>query len=449
MISATSVPVSVPKANAPLQEWEQYLEQRNSHTIELGLSRVRQVYQAMALAPLCPVITVAGTNGKGSCVHLLASILQQSGHTVFTHTSPHLLRINERFQRNNQPLDDDELTQAFAAIKAAAGPALTHFEFLVLAALWLIHHIQPDIVVLEVGLGGRLDAVNVVDATVAIITNIALDHQDFLGGTREAIGAEKAGIMRRQQPVISGEPQPPHSVREHAQAVGAQLLVAGEAFTVEQVADRWSWRSAQHQFTDLPLPAIRTPLANAAAVIAALMQLPDALQPNEHAIRAGLAQATLLGRFQQFPPSAVCAAERIVDVAHNPAAAAALAARLAEWPVVGRTIAVLAMQANKDHVAVIQALTAHCSHWFLAGVDQDVAGARQFSATALAATVQQSGVLRSDEWSAHATIAAAYAAAVAAAQPGDRIVIFGSFLTVAAVLPLLQQEWGDKEKQVG
>ncbi|MEO6517567.1 MAG: bifunctional tetrahydrofolate synthase/dihydrofolate synthase [Pseudoxanthomonas sp.] len=414
-----------------LQDWLAYIEQQHPNSIELGLERSREVARRLSLhKPATHVITVGGTNGKGSTVAFIEAIARAAGLKVGTYTSPHLLRYNERVRLEGADADDSALLLAFEAVEAARGGiALTYFEFGTLAALWLFQNAALDLVVLEVGLGGRLDAVNIVDADVAVITTVDIDHVDWLGCDRESIGFEKAGIARAWKPLVLGEMDSPSSVLGHAYAIGANAIRLGSDFFHETVdAGHWRWRDAGFE-VELPTPSLAAPVqrANAATAIAALRALDIAL--SVAALAQGVATAVLPGRLQRFTLQGVPV---IVDVGHNPQAARTLAAWLQAEPVPGHTLAVFAALADKDAAGVVDALAEQISDWFLAGLE-GVAGRGQ-GVDALAAKLSSSAA---SQGSRHASVALALQAARACAQDGDRIVVFGSFHTVAEAMAVL------------
>lgn len=408
-----------------LAGWLAYLEARNREAIVMGLDRVRAVRQRLALDPAFPVITVGGTNGKGSVCAYLESVLVAAGYRVGCYTSPHLLRYNERLHLDGQEVSDAELCAAFAAVEAARGDVpLTYFEHGTLAALWLLARAGVDVAVLEVGLGGRLDAVNAWDADCAVVSGIDLDHQSFLGDTREAIGFEKAGIFRAGRPAICGDPAPPASLLAHAAAIGAPLQRLGEEIRVEVDDNGWTARVGAAVFPALPRPAMpgAFQLGNAACAIAALWSLRQRLPVPILALRAGLATARQPGRFQIVGQAPL----RILDVAHNPQSARALAANLADLPPVGRVIAVLAMLADKDIDAVIAGVKERVQAWHGAGL----APPRGLDVQSLAAHLAQAGC----PCQTHPDVASAWRAACGQAGPADTILAFGSFYTVAEVM---------------
>jgi dihydrofolate synthase / folylpolyglutamate synthase len=424
-----------------LADWLTFIERQHPKTIAMGLERVRAVADAMALPalmrsePAPHVITVGGTNGKGSTVAFIEAIARAAGLRVGAYTSPHLLRYNERVRIDGADADDAALVAAFEAVEAArggmpgGGVALTYFEYGTLAALWLFAHSDLDLVVLEVGLGGRLDAVNIVDADVAVITTVDLDHQDWLGDDIETIGAEKAGIARAWKPLVLGDDDPPSTVLGHAYAIGASAIRIGCDFFFEAIdAERWRWREIGCEL-DLPMPRLAAPvqLRNAAVAIAALRALPIELP--ERAIAAGVRDARVAARLQRFERDGV---EILVDVGHNPQAARALAAWLEATPVPGPTFAVFAALVDKDVVGVVEALAGRIDRWWLAGLAD--AGPRGLEVDAFAERVSGTAAAAGQRC---ATVVEALAAARAEMASGGRLLVFGSFHTAAAALAAL------------
>ncbi len=414
-----------------LADWLAWQETLHPNAIDLGLDRLQRTLDRLGWQrPTCPVITVAGTNGKGSCVALTARILGEAGYRVGTFTSPHLLRYNERIAIDGVEVSDEALIAAFERIDAARGEdTLTFFEFNAAAALLVLADAHPDAVVLEVGLGGRLDAVNVVDADVALVTSIDLDHCDWLGHDRETIGREKAGIFRAGRPAIFGSRDMPASIREAAQQVGADLQQLGHDFDWVRSGDRWTWRGRTGEQRDLPAPALHGEIQydNAAAVLATLEALQVRLPVPRSAIERGLQTVTLPGRFQVVRQSSPRPIEWILDVAHNPAAAHTLAAQLAARKDGGRTIAVCGVLSDKDVEGIVGELRSSFDAWVIVGLQ----GARALAPEALAARVRNVGV---NVEAVAADVVAGCLAAEALAQAGDRIVVFGSFLTVGPAL---------------
>jgi dihydrofolate synthase/folylpolyglutamate synthase len=415
-----------------LDEWLAYIERQHPKSIALGLERVREVAARMQLArPASQVITVAGTNGKGSTVAFIESIARAAGWKVGAYTSPHLLAYNERVRIDGVDATDDALVAAFESVEAARGDtALTYFEYGTLAAVWLFQRNDLDLAVLEVGLGGRLDAVNLVDADVAVITTVDLDHQDWLGNDREAIGREKAGIARAGRPLVLGEDDPPSSVLGHAYAIGASAIRAGcDFFFSPTEAGHWQWREVGAGL-ELPSPRLAAPsqLRNAATAIAALRALPDTLPTDAYA--QGVADTDLPGRLQRFNHIGV---EVVVDVAHNPQAARELHAWLQQAPASGRTWAVFAALGDKDIAGIVAAVGEEVDGWFVAGLDD--AGPRGLDADAFVRRLAGSAAEAGEKF---ASVGAALAAALGGARTGDRVLVFGSFHTVAAALRVLQ-----------
>ncbi|MFO1422884.1 MAG: bifunctional tetrahydrofolate synthase/dihydrofolate synthase [Candidatus Competibacteraceae bacterium] len=410
-----------------LNDWLCWQETLHPKAIELGLERVRTVLRRLRPnAPPFAVITVGGTNGKGSCVAFLDAILRAAGYRVGAYISPHLLRYNERIRVDGVEADDEALCQTFARIDAARGDvSLTYFEFGTLAALERFWEAGVEVAVLEVGLGGRLDAVNAVDADAALVTSIALDHTDWLGPDRDSIGHEKAGIYRPARPAVCADPDPPLRLLEHARAIGARLLRVGSDYDFSRVGVTWRWQSDEARFDDLPSPALtgEHQLGNAAAALMTLTSLRDRLPVDAVAIRAGLARAWLPGRFQIVPGPV----EWILDVAHNPAAAAALADQLRNRACAGHTWAILGLLADKDADGVIEALAGVVDEWRPVAL----AGARGRPGADLAARLRSAG-LRTV--APHDDIVEACQVACAGASIGDRIVVLGSFHLVAPVL---------------
>ncbi|HEV8694866.1 MAG TPA: bifunctional tetrahydrofolate synthase/dihydrofolate synthase [Lysobacter sp.] len=415
-----------------LAEWLDYIERQHPKSIDMGLDRVREVASRMGLKrPAKKVITVGGTNGKGSTVAFIEAIARAAGWTVGAYTSPHLLAYNERVRIDGVDAGDADLVAAFEAVEAARGNTLlTYFEYGTLAALWLFERSRLDLAILEVGLGGRLDATNLVDSDVAVITTVDLDHQDWLGDEREVIGFEKAGIARAWKPVVLGDDDPPASVLRHAYAIGASAIRAGcDFFFQPSEAGHWRWREVGYS-VELPLPKLAAPaqMRNAATAIAALRALGKKLP--SAVIAEGVTKAHVAGRLQRFEREDV---EIIVDVAHNPQAARELAAWLVATPASGRTSAVFAALGDKDLQGVVAALTGRIDSWHLAGLAES--GPRGLEVDAFAQRLEGTAAAQGER---HADVAAALAAALEQATAGDRILVFGSFYTAAAALQVLQ-----------
>jgi dihydrofolate synthase/folylpolyglutamate synthase len=415
-----------------LVEWLAYIEHQHPRSIELGLDRVREVGVRMQLTrPARQVITVAGTNGKGSTVAFIESIARAAGWRVGAYTSPHLLAYNERVRIDGSDVADAALVEAFAAVEAARGnTALTYFEYGTLAALWRFQRSELELAILEVGLGGRLDAVNLVDADVAVVTTVDLDHQDWLGNDREAIGREKVGIARPFRPLVLGEDDPPSSVLGHAYAIGESAIRAGCDFFFEPMeGGHWRWREIGFEL-ELPMPALAAPaqMRNAATAIAALRALDEDVPVA--AFARGIGSTQLRGRLQRFTRDGV---EIVVDVAHNPQAARELAAWAQGAPASGRTFAVFAALGDKDIAGIVAALAPVVDGWFVAGLAE--VGPRGMQVAdfidRLAGTAAEAAAGTPD-------VAAALALASARAHAGDRVIVFGSFHTAAAALGWLQ-----------
>lgn len=411
-----------------LDEWLSWQETLHPTDIELGLERVATVFQQLhADNPPFPVITVAGTNGKGSSVAMLEAILLAAGYRVGTYTSPHLLTYNERVRLGGEPVDDVALMESFARIDAARqDTSLTYFEFATLAALDIFYRRLPDVVVLEVGLGGRLDAVNIIDPDVALITSISVDHAEWLGNDREAIAMEKAGIMRAGRPVVFSGRNIPNSLAEHALTLGASLSVLGRDFEYQPHQTDWQWQAAKQSAITLPKPALagHHQLDNAAGVLMALSCLAQQLPVSESAMQQGLQAVSLPGRFQIITTDVTW----VLDVAHNPDGVARLAELLAATPVSGRTLAVIGMMQDKDMPAVIKQLQAEVDAWYTANLSTP----RSADANSLAEIIRSQ--THEVEVVACSDVFSACKAAKAAVRDDDRILVCGSFYTVAAAL---------------
>ena len=408
-----------------LDDWLAYISAQHPATIALGLERVREVALRMALPPPAVAITVGGTNGKGSTCAFLERILLEAGYRVGCYTSPHLLRYNERVRVDGADAGDDVLAASFARVEAARGDTqLTYFEFGTLAALAVFAEARVEATVLEVGLGGRLDAVNVIDADCAIVASVDLDHQDYLGNDREAIGFEKAGIFRAARPAIYADLDPPGRLVEHARAIGADLQLLGRDFRIEAGERQWDFVGRHGTKHALPIPALRGrwQLRNAAAALAALDELASRLPVSLGEAKRGLALVRLAGRLQSLPGRPVV----VLDVAHNPHAARSLAEALGEMGYFENTFAVFAMLADKDVAGVIDAMRGRIDRWYVAAAQSDRAAPAEQVAQLLAA--------RAVPVRAFTTVAAALEAARRDAGPNDRIVVFGSFYTVADAL---------------
>jgi dihydrofolate synthase/folylpolyglutamate synthase len=431
--NSTAPTPQAPGPQAGLDAWLQFLEALHPVTIELGLERVRAVYERLHLDfSGQQLVIVGGTNGKGSSVAMLAGILRAAGHSVGTYTSPHLIRYNERVGLDGRDATDAELCAAFAAVEAVrAGVSLTYFEYGTLAALQCFAAHKPEFVILEVGLGGRLDAVNIVEPAVSLLTNVDLDHMDWLGDTREKIGFEKAGIFRAGKPAIYGESDMPASVRAQAAKLGTLLLHKGEQYQWQETGESWSWQgcTANGQVIAYQeLPRNGFPLDNAAGVLQALQFLATRVQ-RQH-IERGLREAVVPGRFQQLRYRGH---DLILDVAHNPHAARYLAQRLEVLARTRRVHLVLGMLGDKDSASVVRLLAPHATQLYAASL-----GGERGSPAEIIYNHARAAAARAV--STHDSVGAALATALEQASEQDLIVVTGSFFTVAAVLDLVDVE---------
>ncbi len=420
-----------PSHHATLAEWLTWLEAGRGEHIDLGLERTREVAQRLGLTRPAPVVvTVAGTNGKGSSVALLERIWRTAGYVVGAYTSPHLIRYNERVRIAGEEVTDGALTAAFARIERARGDVpLTYFEFGTLAALLVFEDAALDVAVLEVGLGGRLDAVNIIDADVALIAAIGLDHEDWLGSTRELIACEKAGIMRNGRPVVCSDENLPVTMLECAERYGAHAHVLGVDYGFEADHDSWAWWSGDLVLDGLPRPALNGnhQFRNAAGALEVLHLLGARLPVSAAHIAEGLRAVELRGRFHLLRGTF----EYVMDVAHNPQAADIFTSTLAGMPRAPRTHALIGMLKTKNHVEFLRPLAVHVDAWHFASLP----GGNGAPAEELARSLRQ--VASRAQASCHADVANAHAAIVDSAAPGERILVLGSFLTVGAMLRLI------------
>lgn len=411
-----------------LKQWLTYIEALHPKSIEMGLDRVRDVVSRLKFQSLPPIISIAGTNGKGSTCAMLEHIYFKAGYRVGAYVSPHLVHYNERVRVNLQNITDDDLCLAFSAIELArGGVVLTYFEMGTLAALWHFSNANLDVILLEVGMGGRLDAVNVFEPSCSIVTSIDLDHTDYLGDTREKIGIEKAGIYRKDKPAICGDDNPPISLVEYAREINANLLLINHDFKITKTGSGWQYQVGQNKLA-LPNLALQGDfqLNNAACAISAIQSLENHLPVPFEAIKDALANVTLIGRFYTISKMP----EVILDVAHNPHAAKSLAQNLISHPSKGRTLGVFAMLADKDIAQVVEVLLPHISFWYLA----DTHNPRGAKAKELDVYIQPhaQGLTKCFD-----NVTAALHNACIDVGKNDRIIVFGSFYTVADAIEVL------------
>lgn len=418
-----------------LDSWLEHCERLHPHNIEMGLDRVRTVAERMALHFDCPVITVAGTNGKGSTCAMLEACLLQAGYRTGAYTSPHLVHFQERCRIHGETVQPDDLLPHFERVEQArlsVSPngvvSLTYFEFTTLAILSLMAASNLEVAILEVGLGGRLDAVNVIDTDCAVITSIDLDHMEWLGTDRESIGREKAGIMRTGCPVVVSDPMPPQSVLDHAVEIGADLWTFGKDFNFTGDKQQWGWAGRGRRYSGLAYPALRgaNQLVNASGVLAALEALRSRIPVTAQAVRNGLAMVELPGRFQIVPGQPAL----VLDVAHNPHAVAALAENLDAMGFYPTTHAVFGAMADKDVAPMLRRVGALVDRWYFC----DLPTPRAARAEELQAQWKLGEIRSSVQAGTYIDPQSALQAAVAAADPADRIVVFGSFFAVGGVL---------------
>ena len=418
-----------------LDHWLEHCERLHPHNIEMGLDRVRTVVERMALHFDCPVITVAGTNGKGSTCAMLEACLLQAGYRTGVYTSPHLVHFQERCRVHGETVEPDALLPHFERVEQARlgvapedAVSLTYFEFTTLAILSLMAASNLEVAILEVGLGGRLDAVNVIDADCAVITSIDLDHMDWLGTDRESIGREKAGIMRTGRPVIISDPVPPQSVLDHGLEIGADVWTFGRDFNFTGDKQQWGWAGRGRRYSGLAYPALRgaNQLVNASGVLAALEALRGRIPVTAQAVRNGLAMVELPGRFQIVPGQPAL----VLDVAHNPHAVAALTENLDAMGYYPTTHAVFGAMADKDLAPMLARVGPLVDRWYFCDLPTPRAATAEQLQSAWKTANSRPGV----KAGTYMDPLSALNAAVAAADPADRIVVFGSFFTVGGVL---------------
>jgi dihydrofolate synthase / folylpolyglutamate synthase len=424
-----------------LSQWLSYIESLHPKNIDMGLERVRVVWSrlksTLGVGIECPVITVAGTNGKGSTCAMLESIYSQAGYRTALYTSPHLVDFLERCRIRGQNANAADFITACEdverarVLKVAPGEGevtLTYFEFTTLAFLLVICRAQVDVMILEVGLGGRLDAVNIIDADCAVITSVDLDHMEYLGPDRESIGREKAGIMRAGKPVVVSDPMPPQSVLDHAAKIGADLWRLGTDYNYQGDKQQWGWAGRSRRYSGMAYPALRgaNQLINASGVLAAISALHDKLPVTAQAVRNGLAFVELPGRFQLIPGQPAL----VLDVAHNPHSVAALVANLDAMGFYPTTHAVFGAMADKDLTPMLVKLAPIIDRWYFT----DLPTPRAATAVQLQERWQALNTRQDASSSVYSSPQQALDAAVAIADNADRIVVFGSFYTVGGVL---------------
>lgn len=421
-----------------LSDWLAWQETLHINEIDLGLERCTEVARNMGLKqPEHGFVSVAGTNGKGSSVAMLSAIVAEAGYKVATYTSPHLIRYNERIRIDGEPVSDELLCEAFQCIDDARGDiSITYFEFGTLAAYYILNKVGIDFAVMEVGLGGRLDAVNMMDADVALVTSIAIDHVDWLGSDREVIGREKAGIMRGGHHAVCSDNDIPNSVIKHAEEIGTELHVLNRDFYFETTGEStWSWKDDDVHYVDLPRPALKGEfqLTNASGVLKVIQCLKDRYAITEDHIRAGLQKVELAGRFQVIPGPV----EYVLDVAHNPHAAQALADFLKSNPVKGKNHLLFGMLKDKDALGVIEIIAPFVDDWYVAGL-VDLGGTRGATSELLVGQLEESGL--NPRVFSFDTVYDAYKALQQESEEGDRVMVAGSFLTVSEVMKIMDKE---------
>lgn len=404
-----------------LDQWFSYIASIHTQEIDLGLERVKKIAQKLdVLNPGCTIILVGGTNGKGSCVKALESIYSTDGYKVGTFTSPYLLRFNEQIRIQGVEAEDSEISAAFEEIERVRGDiSLTPFEFHTLAALLILKKYALDLWVLEIGLGGRLDSVNIMDADISLITTIAIDHVEYLGDTREKIAFEKAGIFRSAKPAVCGDFDPPSSLIEYAQHLNTPLYCQGKEFVYTEGKTDWSWQGVNQYYENLALPSLA--LQNMASVLMVVELLQPKLPLSRYVIEEGLKKAMLPGRQQIIPGPVI----HILDVSHNPASVASLKKRLDQLPCSGKTLAVFSMLGDKDILSTLDEIKNNIDEWYVASINHK----RGASLLLLQKTFQQAEI----QANYFQGLAEAYAAVLQKAKSGDRIVIFGSFHTIAEI----------------
>lgn len=418
-------------ASKSLHEWLSYQETLHPENIELGLERVHSVWRKLCESDFsCPLILVAGTNGKGSTVAYLESIYSSAGYSTACYSSPHIKQYNERVRIAGQMVSDQQLIEAFEAVeKARNNIQLTYFEFGTLAALSIFMQCNPDVIILEVGLGGRLDAVNIVPADISIITSITLDHTEWLGDSVDKIAVEKAGIARNSKPLIIGQLQVPPGLIDKATDIGADLYRSGHEFSHSQGAESWRWWMGESCYDPLPFPTMlgNHQLENCAAALCAIELLAETLPVSIKHIHSGLSSIQLAGRYE-------CVADRpsiILDVAHNVAAAAALAKTLEQHPVAGKTHAIFAMQSNRELEPFLQSLIRQVDRWYLCELENGLGHSPEQMRQSIGDIDSAAKIVEC------CSVTQALEIAAQDTQPDGRIIITGSFYTVAEARKIL------------
>jgi len=413
-----------------LDAWLERIERLHNRPIDLTLERVREVARRLGVTSSCPTFIIGGTNGKGSTCAMLDAILRAGGYKVGLYTSPHLLTFNERARIDGVLATDSALIEQFEAVESARGATtLTYFEFTTLAILRLFQRTRLDALVLEIGLGGRLDAVNIVDPDCSILTSVDIDHTAYLGPTRESIGFEKAHIFRRGRPGICAEPRPPKTVLDVAQELGTDLWLAGREFRHSGDRQQWAYHGRNVRRASLPYPALRgaNQLLNASGALAALEAVSERLPISQQAVRQGLLTVEIPARFQVLAGRPAV----VLDVAHNPHAAAVLAANLDSMGFYPRTHAVFGMLRDKDVAGVIARIGTRVDRWHVGPTPGARGADSQWLASQVRAVLAEA---KDPDVIEHATLADAYAAALGEVDVDDRIIVFGSFTTVAEVM---------------
>ena len=431
--------LQAPEAGASLNDWLGFIEQLHAKPIDLGLERMQAMVARMGIRFDCPVVTVAGTNGKGSTCAMMERIWREAGYKTAMHTSPHLIRFNERAFLDGREASDEALIEAFRKVEEArGGMTLSYFEYTGLAILKFFQDAAPDVVILEIGLGGRLDAMNTIDPDVSIVAAVGIDHTAFLGSTREAIALEKAHIYRPGRPAICSDPVPPETLIDHAEKIGAKLLLVNRDFKVDEHEDGSFDFTMGANVWHLPKPALlgENQYRNASGALAAVTSLLDRLPVNEEAVARGLRNVRITARFELVTEDPC---RTLIDVGHNPQAAEVLAQNLHATKAPGeKTLAVFGMLTDKDRESVVRLTAPEINRWFIAGLPGPRGGSAEDLKAKMLAGGADEGAIES-----FGSIAEALAAARKAAQGENnpvRIIIFGSFVTVGEALEVFARE---------